>query len=58
MRCERLTNRPLRSLALPLTLAIGALALLGGCVGKPGPVGNLSVPQPAKAVALDAYLGK
>lgn len=38
--------------ALPLALATAA------CVGTPGPVGNTSVPQPAKPVALDAYLGK
>ena len=37
--------------ALPLALGLGA------CVGKPGPVGNPSVPYPARPVALDAYLG-
>ena len=39
-------------IALPLALASAA------CVGTPGPVGNTAVPQPAKPVALDAYLGK
>lgn len=40
-------------------IAIAAiLALSAACVGKAGPVGNTSVPQPAKAVSLDAYLGK
>ena len=34
------------------------LLLAAACVGKPGPVGNASVPQPEKPVALDAYLGK
>ena len=33
-----------------------AAALLGGCAG--GPVGNANVPQPAKAVELERYLGK
>ena len=37
-------------------LAVTTLAL-ASCVGKPGPVGNVAVPQPAKSVALDAYLG-
>ena len=48
---------PHRLLFLSLALAPLALAL-GACVGKPGPVGNASVPQPAKAVALPSYLGK
>lgn len=42
------------SLAAAALLAVSA----GGCVGKPGPVGNAAVPQPAKAVALQSYLGK
>lgn len=37
-------------LALPLLLALGACAS--------GPSGNPNPPQPAKAVALDRYLGK
>lgn len=44
----------------PLLLALlagGALAL-SGCIYRGGPVGNAAVPQPAKPVALDAYLGK
>jgi len=40
-----------------LTLIALSLAL-AGCMGRPGPVGNPAVPQPAKPVALDAYLGK
>lgn len=40
------------AIALPLTLGLAA------CVGTPGPVGNASVPQPAKRVDLPAYLGK
>ncbi|WFL76243.1 lipocalin family protein [Altererythrobacter arenosus] len=44
------------------TLALAFLAgtglLLAACVGTPGPVGNASVPQPAKPVELNAYLGK
>ena len=43
----------------PLLLALGTG--LGGCAGlftgSPGPVGNVAVPQPAKPVALEAYLG-
>lgn len=30
---------------------------LGACVGSPGPVGNVAVPEPAKPVELTAYLG-
>ncbi|TRD12791.1 lipocalin [Erythrobacter insulae] len=30
---------------------------LGACVGSPGPVGNIAVPQPSRPVALPAYLG-
>lgn len=42
-----------------LALALAPLALLAaGCAGQAGPVGNASVPQPAKAVALPSYLGK
>ena len=40
----------------------GAIAaaslLLSACVGSPGPVGNASVPEPAKPVSLSEYLGK
>lgn len=32
-------------------------AALVACVGSPGPVGNIAVPQPAKPVELSAYLG-
>ncbi len=42
-------------------LAVSTLLVLvvslGGCVGSPGPVGNLAVPEPAKPVELAAYLG-
>ena len=42
----------------PLRMAVLSTALLlGACVGSPGPVGNLAVPEPAKPVALTAYLG-
>ncbi|WP_340588887.1 lipocalin family protein [Erythrobacter alti] len=40
-----------------LLSALIPLALTGACVGSPGPVGNAAVPEPAKPVALDAYLG-
>ena len=39
---------------LPLSL----LLVLAACAGKPGPVGNSAVPQPAKAVELQSYLGR
>jgi apolipoprotein D and lipocalin family protein len=32
-------------------------ALLSGCAGSPGPVGNAAVPQPAKPVEITRYLG-
>ncbi len=35
-----------------------ASLLLSACVGSPGPVGNASVPEPAKPVSLSEYLGK
>lgn len=38
-------------------LAAASLLTLAACAGSPGPVGNRAVPQPAQAVALDAYLG-
>ncbi|RGP42234.1 hypothetical protein BPTFM16_02546 [Altererythrobacter insulae] len=39
--------------------AIAAASLmLSACVGSPGPVGNASVPEPAKPVSLSEYLGK
>ena len=42
-----------------LTIAVlGATLALSACVGKPGPVGNVAVPQPAKPVALEQYLGR
>jgi len=39
-------------------LASAVLLLASACVGTPGPIGNASVPEPAQAVVLDAYLGK
>lgn len=45
--------------ALALVATLSA-ALLGGCAALAGggPVGNRAVPQPAKAVDLNAYLGR
>lgn len=43
--------------ALLLALLTGGVAALSGCAFRGGPVGNAAVPQPAKPVALDAYLG-
>lgn len=37
---------------------IPALFALSACVGSPGPVGNAAVPEPAKPVVLQSYLGK
>ena len=31
--------------------------MTSACVGSPGPVGNLAVPEPARPVELSAYLG-
>lgn len=39
-------------------LCLLPLALTSACVGKAGPVGNIAVPQPAKAVVVEQYLGK
>ena len=47
----------LRRLA-PIALIVPAALALAACVPRPGPVGNAAVPQPAKPVALNAYLGK
>ncbi len=41
-----------------LALSLLPFALISACAGKPGPVGNIAVPEPAKAVELDRYLGK
>ncbi len=41
----------------PLLAALILPAILGACVGSPGPVGNQAVPEPAKPVSLAAYLG-
>ena len=38
-------------------LSIAILALTA-CAGKPGPVGNIAVPHPAKSVELEKYLGR
>ena len=48
-----MNHKPILALALAPIL-LGASA----CVGTPGPVGNASVPEPAKPVELSAYLGK
>ncbi len=45
-----------KKITLSLTLAV-ALAT-SACVGKPGPVGNIAVPQPAKSVETNKYLGR
>ena len=51
-----------RSLSYPILALAGGAALLAlaGCasLGKAGPVGNAAVPQPAKSVELDRYLGR
>ncbi|MDN3646353.1 lipocalin family protein [Pontixanthobacter aestiaquae] len=38
--------------------AIAVAIATSGCVGKPGPVGNIAVPQPAKSVDTSKYLGR
>lgn len=49
-----------RKPALALTTLLAAGVLLGGCaaLGPKHPVGNAAVPQPAKPVDLDRYLGR
>lgn len=39
---------------------LGSTLLLGACasIPRPGPVGNRAVPEPAKSVELDRYLGR
>jgi apolipoprotein D and lipocalin family protein len=40
-------------------LVLSGPALLGGCAAfDRGPVGNAAVPQPAKPVEIDRYLGR
>ena len=39
-------------------LVCAAALATSACVGKPGPVGNVAVPEPAKAVAVEQYLGR
>jgi apolipoprotein D and lipocalin family protein len=39
-------------------VALFALAMVSACAGKAGPVGNSAVPQPAKPVELERYLGR
>ncbi|MEM7666389.1 MAG: lipocalin family protein [Pseudomonadota bacterium] len=46
-----------RSKAARALLPLICAAALSACVGSPGPVGNASVPEPAKPVSLAAYLG-
>lgn len=42
-----------------LLAAIASLLLLSGCASlQKGPVGNIAVPQPAKPVEIDRYLGR
>ena len=44
----------------PVLTLIAAATLLQGCaaLGPKHPVGNVAVPQPAKSVELDRYLGR
>lgn len=42
----------------PLIVAASALALAGCSTFEKGPVGNRAVPEPAKAVEVDRYLGR
>jgi apolipoprotein D and lipocalin family protein len=39
-------------------LTVAALLFVSACAGSPGPVGNSAVPQPAKSVELNRYLGR
>jgi apolipoprotein D and lipocalin family protein len=46
-----------KRIPLLIAWAAGVLAL-SACAYRGGPVGNAAVPQPARPVALEAYLGK
>jgi len=46
-----------RNRAFALATPVMLMLMLGACVGSPGPVGNIAVPEPAKPVDLSAYLG-
>jgi apolipoprotein D and lipocalin family protein len=39
-------------------LLLSLIVALTACAGQPGPVGNAAVPQPAKTVELERYLGR
>ncbi|MEQ1541478.1 MAG: lipocalin family protein [Novosphingobium sp.] len=54
-----MTHRPVRTAILGLTAAAAVLTL-GACaaLGPKHPVGNSAVPQPAKSVDLNRYLGR
>lgn len=43
-----------------VTAVLGVSTLLAACanIPRPGPVGNRAVPQPAKSVNLEAYMGR
>ena len=41
-----------------LGAALSLLLCLSGCAGSPGPVGNIAVPQPARPVEIDRYIGR
>jgi apolipoprotein D and lipocalin family protein len=41
-----------------IIIASALVLILSACAGSPGPVGNSAVPQPAKSVELDRYLGR
>lgn len=43
---------------MKIFIASIAFLSLSACAGTPGPVGNIAVPQPAKSVELDRYLGR
>ena len=39
-------------------VAGAAMLALTACIGSPGPVGNMAVPEPARPVELQSYIGK
>ncbi len=41
-----------------LILFLSTMVALTACAGKAGPVGNTAVPQPAKSVYVERYLGR
>lgn len=51
-------TKPLYTYGATALLAVGGLALLAACASAGGKSGNAQVPQPARPVELERYLGR